>query len=276
LTIESKLRAEVKYSMGSLTMEQARTKFIIPKDDMKIIIAHCIYDEEQYLEKCLEDDLKINDLDIIHILDGPWKHYDRRIDNSKTLDIINKFTVDHPEIRVVYETREYWESEPIKRNYQFTSIAEIFKGPYYVIIKDGDEFFHHLSGRQNSWLKKDLVEWIKYDNNIGLITCNAWYSDISLLVPRMFPSTRPVHYYTGKSMVIHDENHNIISDYNPTVRNSGDPKLCFVYQTMILINKYTLRDKERAEAKIKFVKYIESQNTSKECIYSTNLNQRDA
>jgi hypothetical protein len=49
------------------------TKFIIPKDDMKIIIAHCIYDEEQYLEKCLEDDLKINDLDIIHILDGPWK-----------------------------------------------------------------------------------------------------------------------------------------------------------------------------------------------------------
>ena len=174
-------------------------------------------------------------------------------------------------IQVIYESnpdKTIWKSEPVKRNYQLDRIRHTFgKNPYYVIIKDGDEIFHHLSGRINTWLKKDLTDWIKYENNIGLMNANAYYSDISLMTPRMFPSTRKIHYYTGKSMVLHDENHNLISDYNPSVRNSGDPRLCFAYHSIILINKFTIRNKQRKKDKKPFVDFIESQKGIESCKY---------
>ena len=274
-TIDEKLKDEVLHSQGNYTLETVREKFIIPKNDMQLIISHCIYNEEQFFEGVLYDDLKINDLDAIHILDGAWKNFEGGYQsNDNTLEIINNFR-DRAEkigVKVIYEKHpenEIWESEPVKRNYQLKRIREIFGDkPYYNLVKDGDEFFHHLSGRQNSWLKKDLVEWIKYEQNIGLINFNAYYSDISLLTPRLFPSTRNLHYYTGKSMVVHDENHNIISDYNPSVRNSGDPKLCFVYQSMMMINKFTIRNKQRQLDKIPFVDYIESQKGNEPCTHT--------
>lgn len=273
-TIEEKLQDEVNYSSGNYTMDIVKDKFLIPKEKMQVIIAHCIYNEEQFFEEILYDDLKINDLDAIHILDGAWNKFKGKHESTdRTKEIIENFRqkVIPLGIDVIYESNpdgKIWESEPIKRNYQFQRIREIYgKYPYYVIIKDGDEIFHHLSGRVNSWLKKDLVEWIKYDNNIGLMNANAWYSDISLLTPRLFPSTRKLHYYTGKSMVIHDENHNIISDYNPNIRNSGDPRFCFVFQNMMFINKYTIRNKQRQKDKMPFVKYIESQKGTEICKY---------
>jgi hypothetical protein len=271
-TIEEKLEDEVLYSQGSIDLPHARDKHIV-KDQINIIISHCIYNEEQYLQEVLYDDLKINDLDAIHILDGAWKNFKGSSQSTdRTIEIIKDFTDRAATIgiKVIYEKHpedKIWESEPVKRNYQLDRVRELFPKLHYNIIKDGDEIFHHMSGRQNSWLKKDLVQWIKTENNIGLINCNAWYSDISLFTPRMFPSTRRLHYYTGKSMIIHDENHNIISDYNPTVRNSGDPKLCFVYQSMMLINKFTVRNKERQKDKIPFVKYIESQRGNIPCVY---------
>lgn len=279
--IEELLRAEVTYGYPNNSfskrqfgemVEEKRKQFIVPKEQMQIVIAHCIYNEEQYFEECLNDDLKINDLDAIHILDGAWTHTEGEYKSTdNTVKIIDKFRKENPSIQVIYEThpnKEKWFSEPVKRNYQFDQIRSIFgDNPFYILIKDGDEMFHHTSGRQNTWIKKDLVEWIKYENNIGLINSNAWYSDISLLTPRLFPSTRKCHYYTGKSMVIHDENHNIISDYNPKVRNSGDPKLCFVYQSTILINKFTIRNKARSDLKTEFVKFIESQDGTDACEY---------
>lgn len=66
-------------------------------------------------------------------------------------------------------------------------------------------------------------------------------------------------------MVLHDENHNVVADYNPDIRNSGDPKLCFVYQSMMLINKFTIRNKQRQLDKMPFVKYIESQKGNIPC-----------
>ena len=277
-SIDDKLKDEVLHSQGNYNLENVKDKFIVPKDKMQIIISHCIYNEEQFFEGVLYDDLKSNDLDVIHILDGAWNNYDGGYQsNDNTIEIINNFKdrVKEIGIKVIYEKHpenKIWESEPIKRNYQIKRIKELFGDkPYYNIVKDGDEIFHHLSGRQNSWLKKDLVEWIKYDQNIGLINCNAHYSDISLLTPRMFPSTRDLHYYTGKSMVIHDENHNIVSNYNPDVRNSGDPKLCFVYQSMMLINKFTIRNKQRQMDKIPFVKYIESQKGNDPCVHKHTL-----
>jgi hypothetical protein len=271
-TIKEKLDDEVTHSQGIYDLEYVTDKFITPKDSMKIIISHCIYNEEQFFEGVLYDDLKINDLDAIHILDGAWENFEGGYQsNDNTLEIINNFR-DRAEkigIKVIYEKHpenKIWESEPIKRNYQLKRIREIFGDkPYYNLVKDGDEFFHHLSGRQSTWMKKDLIEWIKYEQNIGLMNCNAFYSDISLMTPRLLPSTRNLHYYTGKSMVFHDENHNLVADFNPNIRNSGDPKLCFVYQNMMIINKFTIRNKKRQLDKEPFVDYIESQKGDTLC-----------
>lgn len=271
-SIHEKLQDEVNYSSGNYDMNTVKEKFLVYKKEMQVIIAHCIYNEEQFFEEVLYDDLKINDLDAIHILDGAWDKFKGGYESTdRTKSIVDEFRkkVEPLGIKVIYETnpeKSIWKSEPVKRNYQLERIKNLFgKYPYYIIVKDGDEVFHHLSGRINTWIKKDLIKWIKYEQNIGLINCNAHYSDISLLTPRMFPSTRDLHYYTGKSMIIHNENHNVISDYNPDVRNSGDPKLCFVYQSMMLINKFTIRNKQRQMDKIPFVKYIESQKGTDEC-----------
>jgi hypothetical protein len=267
VTIEEKLQAELDYGSYD-NIKQVREKFLT--DGIKIIIAHTIYNEEQFIDECLEDDLKINDLDAIHILDGAWEKQGNGspVSTDDTPEIIYRFQQRHPEIQVIYEVpKSLWKSEPEKRNYQLDRIRKMFNEPYYVIVKDGDEFFHHTSGRQNSWLKKDLKQWIDLPDNIGLINCNAWYSDISLLTPRMFPSSRRLHYGTQKSMILHDENHSIVADYNPRVRNSGDPKICFVYQSMILVNRYTIRNEQRKKEKIPFVKYIESQDGSGCCTY---------
>ena len=75
-SIDDKLKDEVLYSQGNYTLENVKDKFIVPKDKMQIIISHCIYNEEQFFEGVLYDDLKINDLDVIHILDGAWNNYD--------------------------------------------------------------------------------------------------------------------------------------------------------------------------------------------------------
>ena len=188
-TIQEKLEAEVvhgfpnrKFSKRQFNemVEKKRKQFIIPREEMSVIIAHCIYNEEEFFEQVLYDDLKINDLDMIHILDGAWTHTNGSIKSTdNTINIINKFKTKAEKIgvKVVYETHpenQIWSSEPEKRNYQFDSIRKLIPTPNYIIVKDGDEFFHHMSGRQNTWLKKDLVEWIKYPANLGLINCNAF------------------------------------------------------------------------------------------------------
>ena len=285
-TISEKIRKEVIHSNNGHILSKKESdakftktenRFLVPKNKMKIIISHCIYNEDQFFEGCLYDDLKINDLDAIHILDGAWQNFKGDYQsNDKTLEIIKDFTerAKKIDIQVIYEKHpknKIWESESIKRNYQLDRIREIFgvdNVPYYNILKDGDEFFHHLSGRQNSWLKRFFIDGFNRSDNIGLINANAYYSDIGMYAPRLFPSNRKLHYYTGKSMVIHDENHNIVADYNPTIRNSGDPRICFKYQSIMIVNKFTIRNKQRQKDKIPFIKHIESQKGNIPCTFN--------
>jgi hypothetical protein len=249
-------------------MQEQRDVYLIPREKMTFVIAHTLYNEEQYMEECLYDDLKMNDVDIIHILDGAWKNYPNGTAKStdKTIEIIEKFKEEVGDrVEVVYESKDLWNNQGEKRNYQLDRIHDIVKNPYYILVKDADEFFHFPSGKQNMWLKRDMVEWQKTQNDVGIINTHAWYFDNDMWGARLFPSTNRVHYFTKRSMVVHDTNHNIVMDYNPNTL-SLDKNRIFKFNSFMFINKWNLRNKERVHAKAKYMsKYKDVEH--KECEY---------
>lgn len=220
------------------------------KSETKIIIAHCIYNEEQFLAETLEDDLNINDLTAIHILDGAWRGGgDSYISTDKTRDVVRKFSKKHPEILVWLVNEpdgKLWLSEPVKRNYQLQHIESLFKQvPYYVIVKDGDELFHFTTGRKNLWLAKMFEE---QNGQVGLVDAYGWNSDVKMIGVRFIPSHKNIHYYTGKIMTVHDADCNLIMDYNPNRQFVS--RECFLFESFVLINKWNLRHSVRIEEKL--------------------------
>lgn len=277
LTTEIKIAfPDQKFSERQLGEEVQKlyNRITTPKHYMTLVIAHCIYNEAQFMKECLYDDLKINDVDIIHIMDGAWKHFEGgEASNDGTIEIIKEFKekAEKVGIQVIYEnhpSNKIWNSESEKRNYQFKRIHEICgKDPHYIMVKDGDEFIHPLSGRKNFWMKMELLK-IYMDPSplkVGLIEANPWYFDNKMITPRLFPSNEQFHYYTEKSMAIHDGNCNMVADYNPQINNI-DTKRCYLLKSFIFINRLHIREKNRRDAKNPFVKHLTSQiNTTDKC-----------
>ena len=274
-TIEEKLADEIKYGITKPTsdkkhkelMQEQRDVYLTPPEKMTFVIAHCIYNEVEYFQECLEDDLKMNDVDIIHIVDGAWKGYEGGTaqSNDGTLEIIHNFKkkAEAVGILVIYDSRGVWSHESVKRNYQLKAIDKIVKTPYYILVKDGDEFFHFLNGRQSLWLKRDMVEWQKTQNDAGIISAYSYNSDIEMMGMRLFPSTNKLHYYTEKPMILHDENHKLVMDYNvPTFKMNMDR--VFKFASFILINRWNIRNKDRIQEKYG---YLDDQdpNIKNEC-----------
>ena len=142
-------------------LDEMRNKFIVSKDKMKLIVAYCIVNEQEFIEKSLYATIKINDIDAIHILDGGWEHGVNAIQSDdKTFEIVMNFG-QKTGIDIIWVKNPHnklWSSEPEKRNYQLQDIQKRFGGsPYYVLIRDGDEVIRFSTGRNSVWLKKDLV-----------------------------------------------------------------------------------------------------------------------
>ena len=263
-TVEEKLEAEIKYGyigrkfserQKAKLMEELKTKLVVPKEQLSLVIAHCIYNEEEYLEACLEDDLKL-DVDVIHITDGAWLGYKNGTAQStdKTIEIIKRFTTKAAKVgvEVIYESKDVWQNESEKRNWQLNRIHEIMTTPYYVFVKDGDEFLHFPSGRQNVWAKRELLPFLDQPTNLGLVYCYAWYSDITNPTARFFPSKNRAHYYTGRPMTIHDKDHVVIMDYNRETMLAHKGR-CFIFYQLALINYWTIRNEERVYTKQKYL-----------------------
>lgn len=284
-TLGEKLEDEIKYNLPDriLTrkekdklLEEQHVVYYVPKQKMGFAIAHCIYNEEQHLEECLYDDLRMNDVDLIHILDGAWEKFeDGSIGSTdKTIEIVSKFMVEAKkyDIDVVYENNPkntLWANQGEKRSYQLDSIKKYYKGKrHYTLVKDGDELFHFLSGRQNIWLKRDFVEWFDKPINIGLLNANSYYGDTNMWGVRLFPSNIPIHYATNRSMVIHDKDHNVVCDYNPETFKVDNSK-CFKFADFILINQWTTRPARRINQKKSYIDYrLAERFADKPCDYA--------
>ena len=270
-TIEEKIEDEVKYGFPLSNMskkqhaekiEEMKKIYLVPKEKMTFIIAHCIYNEAEFFKECLEDDLKMNDVDIIHIMDGAWEGYKggKGESDDGTIEIVLDFMKKARKIgvEVIYESGDYansggiWKDQSEKRNAQLDAIDDIVDTPYYVFVKDGDEFFHFLSGKQNLWLKRDMIEWIKSHNNVGIVNANSWWYDEEMLGVRFFPSERRVHYYTERPMVVHDDIHDVVMDYNTEVRRMNNGRV-FKFGSIMLINYWNLRNKDRIHKKENYI-----------------------
>ena len=262
-------------------MQKFADDWYIPQDKMKLCVAHCIYNEEKMLEKCLENDLLINDLDIIHILDGAWEHFDGEASSTdRTKEIIDKFIekTKNIGITIIYETHpenKKWASESEKRNYQLERLKEICGDvPSYAIVKDADEFFHFTTGVKMLWLKKSLMELYETENSLGMMKVHPYYSHVEFHSPRLFPLSKNFHYYTEKSMCVHDENCDMVCDSHPTIHKVKTDKV-FMMQPMVLINHLHLRDDERKHKKLEHVEFLESQlETTSPCKYIKNKNDQ--
>jgi len=268
-TLEQKLEDEItlntitrklsKSQHDKLLAEQ-RDIYVIPREKMTFVIAHCIYNEEQNIKAVLEDDLKMNDVDIIHICDGAWEKFEggHWQSTDKTVGIILEFMEKAKAvgIQVIYEAEPYhniWQNQGAKRNSQLNMIhARVNPDPHYILVKDGDEFFHFLSGRQNLWLKRDMVEWMKTSVNVGILNTHAFNNDIDMLGARFLPSD--VHYSDSKPMVIHDRDHNIVMDYNASNLSINNSR-CFKFVSMMLINHWNTRTQDRVFAKVPYLQH---------------------
>jgi len=242
-------------------LQEQRDIYLVPREKMTFVIAHCIYNDEQFLAQVLEDDLRMNDVDIIHIMDGAWVGYPNGEGESTdgTIDIVLEFIdkMKNTGVQVVYESKDgavdggIWNNESEKRNAQLSAINDIIDDPYYILIKDGDEFFQINNGRPNMWLKRDMVEWTKDDHNVGIISTYAYYSDWAMHGARFLPPD--VHYYTEKPMIIHDKDCNEIMNYNQDVMTVNNER-CFKYSSLNLINHWNMREEERIYGKLKYLK----------------------
>ncbi len=221
--------------------------------DFKLVVAMSVYNEEQFLESSVDNTITcISDIDGIHILDGAWKvGGDSPVSTDRTPEIVDRLKEKYPNVQIVYESRDIWESEGDKRNYQLKRIEEIF-GKSYIIVKDGDELFRFTNGKDHIFLKIKLAQ--KYPA-IGLINTYRYGGERAGLSVRLIPSHTNLHYHTGKAMVLHDENCKIMCDYNYdnffVVNNK-----CFTFEGMIYVNHWNVRDRDRQWAKEKYLQKI--------------------
>jgi hypothetical protein len=221
--------------------------------DFKLVVAMSVYNEEQFLESSVDNTIAcISDIDGIHILDGAWKvGGDSPVSTDRTPEIVDRLKEKYPNVQIVYESKDIWESEGDKRNYQLKRIEEIF-GKSYIIVKDGDEFFKFTNGRDHIFLKIKLAQ--KYPA-IGLINTYRYGGEKAGLGVRLIPSHTNLHYHTGKAMVLHDEKCKIMCDYNHdnffVINNK-----CFTFEGMIYVNHWNIRESNRQWAKEEYLQKV--------------------
>lgn len=234
---------------------------------MKLVVAYTIYNEEQYLGKSLEECFKINDIDAIHVLDGAWEQGGDSINSTdKTKQIVMDFAKTSP-IPVIFEENPHdrlWQSESEKRNYQLTQIEKKFGVNCYALVRDGDEIIRSSTGRNNIWLKKDLIDWYP---DVGLIPTFAYHSDkASFIGARLIPMGQGIHYYSERSMIVHDNNCDLLLNYNPNEGNKGNTERNFIYQSLFFVNLWNIREGKRLDDKMHFADFQATQiNNNGEC-----------
>lgn len=245
------------YDMTEEQLEEDTKKWydFYTNDETKLIITHCIYNDEDHIEEVLKDDIMMLEADQIHILDGAWKNGGTNINSTdRTEEIIKEFAKTSPiPIKFVKnESGKLFESESEKRNFQFDLIQKEFpKG--WLFVKDGDEIIHSNSGRSYLWIKKVLD--VAYPN-VGLLRAYASESNRYGMSPRFIPIGL-YHYFTEKSMCIHDKNHNLILDYGEHAKKPSEQT--FYIDDMFIVNKYLSRNIERLKEKHEFDVFRDTQ-----------------
>jgi|FLOH01.1.fsa_nt_gi hypothetical protein len=233
----------------------------------KVVVGLCIYNEEQFIRDTLQDCLKIQDLDAIHILDGAWVDGGTsHLSTDKTHDIIVKWIIDNDVVVTVERKpdKTLWESESIKRNYQLDRIHQLH-GPSYVLVHDGDELLKFNCGRENIFLKETLSPHYP-----KLITMKSYsYNGVNDQIGvRVIPTGFDIHYHTDKPMLLHNESCAILVDYNFHTEPYVDEDSCWPLDIMFYVNRWNSRDLERVKSKDSYCEKVwDDKRIVKNCEY---------
>ena len=214
---------------------------------MKLIAALCIYNEEQFIKRVIQNLLDtILDLDHIHILDGAWLHGGNTANSTdQTKNIIQQFIKRYGDKISFHQRVTFFNSQSDKRNHQLDMLDEMYGEESVCFVIDGDEYIP-----SKPFNLKPLLN----TNNIG--TINA-YADIpataymrpkALKTARFFPLNNGFHYQTGKSQCIHDSHCKVIIDYEYEVTIGKT----YHIDHFKLINSYNKRDSERYKQKMHY------------------------
>lgn len=247
----------------------------------RLIVAMCIYNEEQMIEATINSILsKVRDIDVIEIMDGRWEKGAAETgtpnSNDRTKSLVERLVNIHRNrCDIVFrETETVFENEAAKRNHQLEVIEETYGyEPYWVLVLDGDERLQFATGEFEVWLKDHLGN-LPF---IGLIKSFAKGSYKPMIVPRCFPNGHGIHYHNNRSMIVHTGDHSVELDYNIAKQEEtfGDmTKIqAFLMDRFFLVNYYPARDKSRILEKLEYCKFQESveQIENKPCDYQQKI-----
>ena len=81
-----------------------------------------------------------------------------------------------------------------------------------------------------------------------------------------------IHYYSERTMVIHDENCDLLINYNPDEGHKGNPKKVFMFSSIFFVNLWNIRNKKRLQEKDKYIEFRSTQrNNTENCKFKNTL-----
>lgn len=226
----------------------------------KLVVCIIAYNEECTITDALKSALLIKP-DAIQIFDGAWKHGGPTIDSTDRMKQRIEIFAEHTEIPVSLSEPgdAYFEDQSAKRNQAMISIREEFGSDTWVLVLDGDEEIILPYGPREFDLKKHL-EGLE---SIGLATIRAYaYGEPESFVDglRLFHLGKKVHYYSERTMTLHDENCQMVQNYDPeSVAAKNHTEIPWTNYIQIknfhIVNAWINRTQERLRIKDQYYKF---------------------
>lgn len=226
----------------------------MPLDDIRLVIAKNIYNEEQFIYKSLLSQQKILDVDMTYIADGA---YNKRFEIPYSTDGTRTITKLFPKIKWLSATK-FIDSEAEKRNRLTKWIEQDSKGMNtWVLWIDGDE---EILFKEQIY-KDQILESLK---TIALKPyLQSLDADCDFVIMQSFPQNdtirHPLEYFqlrlykAGKGIYWDktfpnryvDKNGNVLMDYNEGRWLLGKKHAC--YNELVIYNKWFQRPSDRIE-----------------------------
>jgi len=221
-------------------------------DDIRLVVARCIYNEESFIFPSMTSQKKITDVDMTYIADGSWNSANKfpySTDGTRTI------TKLFPNVKWM-GCQKHYESEAEKRN-KLIQWIEQEDTPTWVLVLDGDEEI----------IFRDQVyhdQFLPSDKTIALKPyLQTLDADCDFVIMESFPQNQnkrhPLEYHqlrlfkAGKGiywdkifpMRYVDSKGNILMDYSENHWLLG--KKHAYYHNLVIRNKWFLRDPERVK-----------------------------
>lgn len=207
-----------------------------------------VYNEETFIEEAIKNLFKIWDLDSIEILDGAWEQGGRSpISTDRTKEIVSKLAnTSHIPINFT-ENQDFWESEPVKRNWQLQQIEKKYGSDTWVFWFDGDEEIHFHTGITNIKLRPILCN----KKTPGIVNTFGFGFSIPYPGPRFIKLGQGLHFYSEMANHLHDANCKTIMNW--AIYKQVQP--CWFMPDFFIVNHWMYRNGIRIEDKINYYKF---------------------